>query len=118
MAHDIWVPLSFVLMLAQADLVQRGNNGNGHEPIKLAWGTIVHVLEDATMLLGPDDSDDDYADADEAVETVEQLESNPLVAESSDRSLAFPKGESFPTSEVSMTPLSRGLKQKPDSTMV
>ncbi len=109
MVHDIWVPLFCVLMLEQAGLVQRGNNSNDREPIELAWSTTECILEDATMLLGSDDSDNDYIGADEAKE---QLESTPLEAESSDRSLAFPKGESLLMSEASMMPRSRGLKQE------
>ncbi len=58
MAHDVSVPLSFVLMLVQGDLWRRGNATEDIKPVEAAWRAVSRVLLDAIVLPGLDDNDD------------------------------------------------------------
>ncbi len=141
MAHDVWVPLSFVLMLAQGDLCQRGNNHEGAEPVKLAWRSVVRVLKEATVSLGPDLDKDEGGNALDVLSegsdgsTREELDvptdehmaaeriqvkdlglnipsgSNTL-AEKPPHDPAVPIGDGLPVPGSSTTHSSRGLKRK------
>ncbi len=63
MAHDVWVPLSLILMLAQGDLWRRVNATEDIEPVEAAWRAVSRVLLDAIVLPGLDDNDDMRPDA-------------------------------------------------------
>ncbi len=53
MAHDVWVPPSFVAMLAQANLCRSPPLSHHERPLS-AWRLIVEVLDDVCTFKGDD----------------------------------------------------------------
>ncbi len=62
MAHNIWVPLSFVAMLAQANLCRSPLLFQHGQPLTIAWRLIREVLDNVCTFVG-DDWDFSFAHA-------------------------------------------------------
>ncbi len=102
MAHDVWVPLFFVLMLAQGNLYQAGNNHKGMESNALAWQSIVNVLDDATTIGGtswdlvpgePDAPSDESSEI--SARVLPEVPDNEVEVDDEDESMTAPSGVDF-----------------------